>query len=251
MTRYKLTIEYDGTHTAGWQKQEGRLTIQGALENAVFAMTGERAEVVGSGRTDAGVHALAQVAHLDLGKEWDLYKLLHGLNHHMREQVLVEPCPISVIIAETAPDEFHARFSAVRRHYNYLILNRQARPAIDANRVWHVPEALDVEKMQQAANLLIGHHDFTSFRDSQCQSKSAMKTLDFIQFRREGDIVAMHIHAKSFLHHMVRNIIGTLWMVGTERMPPEQVKIILEARNRAEAGPTAPAAGLYLTRVDF
>lgn len=251
MPRYKLTVEYDGTPTVGWQRQNEGLSIQGALEDAVLAMGGERCNVVGAGRTDAGVHATAQVAHVDISKEWDLHKLLHGMNHHMWEQIAIEPCPISVINIEPVSDDFHARFSATRRYYTYLILNRQARPALDSRRVWHVPEALDVDKMQQGAEFLLGNHDFTSFRDSQCQSKSPIKTLDSIIFAHAGNMISMHVNAKSFLHHMVRNIIGTLWMVGTGRIEAEDVQKILLAKDRAQAGPTAPASGLYLTRVDY
>jgi tRNA pseudouridine38-40 synthase len=251
MPRYKLTIEYDGTRTVGWQRQNESVSVQGALENALFALTGERCEVVGAGRTDAGVHAVAQVAHVDISKEWDLHKLAQGTNHHMREQVLIDPCPISVLFAEPVGDDFHARFSATKRYYTYLMLNRPSRPTLDVYRAWHVPEMLDVAPMQTAAKLLIGTHDFTSFRDSQCQSKSPIKTLDNIQLTRQGDVVALHVHAKSFLHHMVRNITGTLWMVGTGRISPEEVQRMLGAKNRAEAGPTAPAHGLYLMKVDY
>ena len=249
--RYKLTIEYNGYGTVGWQRQQEGLSIQGALEEAVFCLTRQKLEVVGAGRTHAGVHATGQVAHVDLDKEWDLYKLLHGLNHHLRENINIEPCPISVVEVEPVSQEFHARFSAKRRFYQYVMLNRNARPALMAGKVWFVPEQLDLEAMQEAANHLIGTHDFSSFRDSLCQAKSPIKTLDSIEIIQAGQTVVTNLHALSFLHRQVRIIMGNLWQVGTGRIPVDQIKVILEAKDRTQSGPTAPSDGLYLTHVEY
>lgn len=251
MHRYKITIEYIGTHMVGWQRQPDCMSVQGALEDAVFGMTGDRVEVFGAGRTDAGVHATAQVAHFDTTKEWDPYKLMQGLNHHLYEGMPLVPCPVSVLHAEAVDQEFHSRFSATRRHYQYLIVNRPARLTLMAGRAWFVPEPLDIGKMQAAANFLTGRHDFSSFRDSQCQAKSPLKSLDYIEISRAGQMIMANLHAPSFLHHQVRIIIGTLWQAGTGRMEPEEMKAILDAKDRKVAGPTAPSDGLYLTGVDY
>lgn len=251
MQRYKLTLEYNGNNTVGWQAQQRGVSVQGALVDAVFSLSGQRVEVIGAGRTDAGVHATGQVAHVDLEKTWDSYKLMHGLNHHLRENMPMAPCPISVLHVEPVADDFSARFSATRRYYQYVILNRAARPALMAGRCWFVPEALDIEQMQQAANYLLGTHDFTSFRDSQCQAKSPIRTLDHIEIARSGELVLVNLHAQSFLHHQVRIMTGTLWQVGTGRMAADEVKRILEAKDRTQAGVTAPSDGLYLTGVDY
>ena len=235
----------------GWQRQAEAVSVQGSIIDAIFAMTGEQVDVVGAGRTDAGVHAMGQVAHFDLSKEWDLYKLLHGINHHLRENHPNDPCPISIVDVEAVDQEFHARFGATQRYYQYLILNRPARPALMAGRAWFVPEPLDLDQMQIGANHLLGTHDFSSFRDSQCQSNSPTKTLDHIEIGRMGEMVIINLHALSFLHHQVRIITGTLWQVGTGRMEAGEIKKILEEKDRTKAGITAPSDGLYFIRVDY
>jgi len=247
VNRFKLTIEYDGSHYSGWQKQPDAPSIQQVLEEAVVQFCGQHCDVVGAGRTDAGVHALGQVAHVDLPKDYDPYKVMQGLNYHM----LALAPSIAILNAEPAPDDFHARFSATRRHYRYRIVNRRARMAVDLGRAWQVGEALDVDAMQQAAQHLIGHHDFTSFRDSECQAKSPIKTLDNLSITRSGEDITITTDARSFLHHQVRNMVGTLVLVGKGRWQPEDVKTALDAKDRKQAGPTAPPDGLYLTKVEY
>ena len=254
MPRYKLTIEYDGTGTIGWQKQPDRLSIQGALESAAQQFCGSNVEIVGAGRTDAGVHAIGQVAHVDIAKEFDPFQVMQGINYYLflpDEQNQASKNRISVTHAEQVSEEFHARFSAVKRHYHYRIINRRARLGLEANRAWHVVEPLDEEAMQQAANYLLGQHDFTSFRDSECQAKSPIKTLDQLDIKRMSEMIAFTVSARSFLHHQVRIMVGTLAQVGKGRWKPEDVKVALESINRTKAGPTAPPDGLYLVKVDY
>ena len=245
MTRFKLTLEYDGGPFVGWQRQDNGPTVQAALEQAIAAFCGEQVPVFGAGRTDAGVHAAGQVAHCDIVRPTDADTLRDALNHHLR------PDPIAVIAATQVADDFHARFSATRRHYAYRILNRRAPPALTAGRVWWIARALDVDAMAAAAAELIGHHDFTSFRASECQAKSPQKTLDRLTVARADDEIHVAASARSFLHHQVRNIVGTLEQVGLGRWAPADMQSILDARDRAAAGPTAPAAGLTLTAVDY
>lgn len=245
--RYKLTLEYDGSGYSGWQKQPDAPTIQRALEQAVLQFCGEHCDVIGAGRTDAGVHATGQTAHVDLPKDYDPYKVMQGLNYHM---LATAPC-ISVLNAEPVPDDFHARFSAIRRYYRYRIINRRARLAIDLGRAWQIGDVLNTEAMQEGAAHLIGHHDFTSFRDSECQAKSPIKTLDYLQITRAGEDIFITTHARSFLHHQVRNIVGTLVLVGKGHWQAGEVKTALEAKHRTAAGPTAPPDGLYLTKVEY
>lgn len=245
MTRYKLVLEYNGGPFHGWQRQENGLTVQEVLETAVFRLSGEEAVVQGAGRTDAGVHALAQVAHVDLVKDFPADTVRDALNHHVR------PHPVSVLACEIVDDSFHARFSATGRAYLYRILNRRAGPALDAGRVWWHPQPLDANAMHDAAQLLLGHHDFTTFRASECQAKSPEKTLDVLNVSRAGEEVHIVAEARSFLHHQVRNIAGTLHLVGTGKWRPRDVQRALEARDRAQGGPTAPPDGLYLTRVRY
>ena len=247
MPRYKLTIEYDGTPYHGWQKQEHGPSVQAALEAACAQFADREVELFVAGRTDAGVHAKGQVAHVDFPQR-DPFNIREGLN-----RILI-PHPIVILKAEEVSDEFHARFDAKKRHYLYRILNRDARPTFDEKRVWHIFKPLDIEAMQAAAKYLIGHHDFTSFRSSECQSKSPMKTLDKLTVkRREKDPTQVMIKtcAKSFLHHQVRNMVGTLTLVGTGKWKPEQVKEALEAKDRAASGVKAPAHALYLMKVDY
>ncbi len=245
MPRYKLTIEYDGTGLVGWQRQANGLSVQEALETAVTSFCGERITIHGAGRTDAGVHALAQTAHLDLTRAVASEVLRSAVNHHLR------PAAISVLAAEAAPDEFDARLSATGRLYLYRILNRRAPPALERGRVWQVAPLLDVEAMREGARHLIGHHDFSTFRDSLCQAKSPLKTLDALELRRSGEEIHIEARARSFLHHQVRNMAGTLKLVGLGRWHPDDVARALAARDRRAGGPTAPPEGLYLVEIRY
>jgi tRNA pseudouridine38-40 synthase len=245
MPRYKLTIEYDGTPFSGWQIQDTALTVQGAMETAVKAMTGEEARVHGSGRTDAGVHALAQIAHCDIAKPFAPDRLRDGLNAHLR------PHPVAVLRAEIVPETFEARFSAIRRHYLYRIANTRANLALDMGRVWRVPRRLDAAAMHEAAQRLTGKHDFTTFRDTECQAKSPEKTLDQLDVAREGDAIRILTSARSFLHSQVRSMVGSLVWVGEGRWSADDLSAALAARNRAACGPVAPPEGLYLVRVEY
>ena len=246
--RYKITIEYDGTNILGWQRQIDGPSVQEYLENAVSLLQNNSKEIVqiqGAGRTDAGVHALAQVAHFDLERDIECWKLRDAINFHLREQ----NAPVVVLHVEEAPQEFNARFSAQGRGYIYKILNRRAPSILEQNRVWWVPVELDVEKMRQGAKYLLGNHDFSSFRAAACQAKSPIKTLDKIDISQQGEEIIFEVEARSFLHHQVRNIVGTLKMVGDGHLQPDDIKKILDAKDRKAAGPTAPACGLYLSKV--
>ena len=245
MPRYKLTIEYDGTPYCGWQVQPNAPSVQGALEAAVKAISDEDARVHGAGRTDAGVHALAQVAHCDIAKPFPTGRLRDGLNAHLR------PNPVGVISADIVPETFEARFSAIKRHYLYRISNRRANLALDIGRVWRVPRALDAEAMHVAAQRLLGKHDFTTFRDTECQAKSPDKTLDQLDVARDGDAILIRTSARSFLHSQVRSMVGSLVWVGEGRWSADDLAAALAARNRAACGPVAPPEGLYLVRVDY
>ena len=245
MPRYKLTIEYDGTPFSGWQIQDTAPTVQGALEAAVKAISGEDVRVHGAGRTDAGVHALGQVAHCDIAKHFAPGRLRDGLNAHLR------PNPIGVLSAEIVPETFEARFSAVKRYYRYRIRNTRANLALDVMRFWRVPRRLDAEAMHVAAQRLIGKHDFTTFRDAECQAKSPEKTLDQLDVVREGDAIDIFTSARSFLHSQVRSMVGSLVWVGEGRWRADDLSAALIARDRAACGPVAPPEGLYLVRVDY
>lgn len=245
MPRYKLILEYDGGPFCGWQRQSDDPSVQQALERAVRGFCGQEVQVVGAGRTDAGVHATAQVAHLDLAAPVAPETLRNALNHHLRPQ------PVVVLEAGAVADDFHARFSAQARHYRYAIVNRRPPLALDAGRAWQVPVPLDAEIMHEAAQSLLGRHDFTSFRSSLCQAKSPVKTLDRVTVRRTGERLEVSVCARSFLHHQVRNMVGTLKLIGEGRWPIARIETVLAARDRAAAGPTAPACGLYLVRVDY
>ena len=245
MPRYKLTIEYDGTGLVGWQLQANGLSVQEALETAVERFCGERLTVFGAGRTDAGVHALAQVAHVDLAREADPDVIRSAINHHLR------PHAISVIEAMPAPPGFDARLSARSRRYLYRILNRRAPPALERGRVWHVAPPLNPAAMQEGARHLVGHHDFSTFRDSLCQAKSPVKTLDVLDVTTDGEEIHIAARARSFLHHQVRNMAGTLKLVGLGQWCPEDVATALAARDRRAGGPTAPAEGLALVGVEY
>lgn len=245
MPRYKLILEYDGRPYNGFQYQDGLPTVQGSLEAAIKAFSGENLRVSVAGRTDTGVHATAQVAHFDLEKDWAAKVVMNAMNAHL------VPEPIAVIDAEQVGDDFDARFRATWRSYRYRILNRLAPPALDQGRVWHVKKHLDADLMHGAAQALVGHHDFTTFRDMQCQAKSPEKTLDVATVRREGEEVWLEFAARSFLHRQVRSMAGTLAEVGAGRWAPDRVKSALEARDRKACGPVAPAHGLYLTGVGY
>jgi tRNA pseudouridine38-40 synthase len=245
MPRYRLTIEYDGGPFAGWQRQENGPSVQAAIEAAIFKLSGERVTVTGAGRTDAGVHAFGQVAHFDLEKEFAADKVRDALNHH------VKPAPIAVLDVAIAAPDFHARFSATARHYFYRILCRRSPPALERGRVWHITRDLDAETMHAGAQLLIGQHDFTTFRSSECQAKSPVKTLDKLDVRRAGDEIHIEAQARSFLHNQVRSMVGSLKLVGEGKWRPREMQAALQARDRARCGPVAPPDGLYLVRVDY
>lgn len=246
MPRYRLTVEYDGAPFVGWQRQGNGQSVQAVLEGAVLAFSGERVEVAGAGRTDTGVHAEGQVAHIDLASDrFAPRAVMNAVNAYL------QPLPVAVIAVEAVPDDFHARFSATWRAYRYVIVNRSAPLALDAGRAWHIKAPLDVGAMQAGAQRLLGHHDFTSFRATHCQSKSPAKTLDLLTVSRHGQRVVVEARARSFLHHQVRNMVGTLKLVGEGKWRPDDVTAALEARDRAAAGPTAPAEGLTLVAVGY
>ncbi|MFN4282577.1 MAG: tRNA pseudouridine(38-40) synthase TruA [Alphaproteobacteria bacterium] len=245
MPRYKLTIEYDGAPFVGWQRQNNGPSVQQALEEAVEAFCQERVVVHGAGRTDAGVHALAQVAHIDIARDAPPDKVRDALNFHLK------PNPVAVLSAEVAPDDFHARFSAIGRAYLYRILARRAPPALERGRVWHLPFALDADAMHAAAQELVGRHDFSSFRSVECQADSPVKTLDALAVSRVGEEIHVTAKARSFLHNQVRIMVGTLKLVGEGKWSSRDVAKALAAAHRTKAGPTAPPDGLYLTQVRY
>jgi tRNA pseudouridine38-40 synthase len=245
MPRYKLTIEYDGAPFVGWQMQANGLSVQGVLTDAVAAFAGERASVHGAGRTDAGVHALGQVAHVDLAREWDTDTVRDALTAHLR------PHPVAVVAVERVADDFDARFSAVQRHYLYLIVNRRPDLTLERGRAWRVPKLLDAKAMHNAATRLLGKHDFTTFRDADCQAISPVKTLDRLDVHREGDTVSIEASARSFLHSQVRSMVGSLVAVGEGRWSGDDLSAALAARERSACAAVAPPDGLYLVRVDY
>ncbi|MBI3445843.1 MAG: tRNA pseudouridine(38-40) synthase TruA [Magnetospirillum sp.] len=245
MPRYRLLVEYDGTPFVGWQRQDNGDSVQAVLERAVARLCGEAVNVYAAGRTDAGVHATGQVVHVDLPKDYPADTVRNALNYHMK------PKPVAVVLAEQVSDEFHARFSATGRSYLYRILNRRAPPALEQRRVWWLPMALDVEAMNEGARRLLGHHDFSTFRASECQANSPMKTLDVLTLTRVGDEIQVVTEARSFLHHQVRNMVGTLRLVGEGKWSPDDIARALAAKDRTKGGPTAPADGLYLTGVRY
>jgi tRNA pseudouridine38-40 synthase len=245
MPRYKLIIEYDGEPFVGWQFQAAGHSVQGVLEAAVAQINGAPATVHGAGRTDAGVHALGQVAHVDLARSWDVFKLRNALNANVR------PHPVSVLAISEVGEDFHARFSATRRHYLFRILNRRSPPALDRGKVWWLPVDLDAEAMHVAAQLLVGKHDFSTFRAAQCQAQSPVKTLDRIDVARYGELIELRCDARSFLHNQVRSMVGSLRLVGEGKWRAQDLKRALEARDRARCGPVSPPDGLYLLRVDY
>ena len=245
MPRYKLVIEYDGTPFAGWQRQANAASVQQAIEEAVQRFAGEDLRIQCAGRTDAGVHATGQVAHLDLAKVWRTDTIRDALNAHLK------PLPVAILSAAEVPDSFNARMSAVKRHYRYRILNRRAPAALERNAVWHVPWTLDAAVMHEAAQVLVGRHDFTTFRASECQADSPIRTLDRLDVARDGEIIAIEASARSFLHSQVRSMVGALVQAGNGRWSIEDVRKALEARQRSACAPLAPPQGLALIGVDY
>jgi tRNA pseudouridine38-40 synthase len=243
--RYKITIEYDGSQMVGWQRQKEPNSVQQYLEEAIYNFSKENVVVHGCGRTDARVHAYAHVSHFDLDQTYPIITVINALNYYLRIAKIV------VLEAEVVDDDFHARFKAKARSYQYLVINRHSPLILEKNRAWHIISPLDEHKMQEGANFLIGKHDFSSFRAKSCQAKSPLRTLEQIKISRDNEKVSFFLKAPSFLHHMVRNIVGTLVYVGNGKLQPDDVKDILEAKNRAAAGPTAPAAGLYFLTADY
>jgi len=254
LTRYKITLEYNGQGYAGWQRQPNVLSVQQLVEEAILGFSNQNVSIVAAGRTDAGVHARGQVFHVDLkpfSKPMNGYTILKAINAYLR------PNPVSIIDVQIVDEEFHARFSATNKLYQYRIINRPGVPALERELCWHIGRSLDIEAMREGAKYLLGHHDFTSFRASECQAKSPIRTLDQLDIFAHpydtcgGTEIIIEPQARSFLHHQVRNIVGTLSLVGLGKWQPEDVKIALEAKDRVEGGPTAPASGLYLMRVDY
>jgi tRNA pseudouridine38-40 synthase len=245
MPRYKLILEYDGTPFIGWQMQESGISVQGRLTEAIQAFSGEAVIPRGAGRTDTGVHAIGQVAHLDLGKDWPAETVRNALN------ALLRPDPISVLACESAAPDFDARFSATARHYLYRIIDRRGPLALERERAWGVFKPLDAEAMDEAAKILIGHHDFTTFRSTECQAASAVKTLDRLTASRHGEIIRIEAVSRSFLHNQVRSMVGSLKLVGEGRWGQSDLAAALAARDRKRCGPVAPPHGLYLLKVDY
>ena len=243
MTRYKITLEYDGTNLIGWQQNRQGPSVQSLLMDAIEKFCGIRPDIVAAGRTDAGVHAIAMTAHFDLSDCPDANTVMRAMNFYLANS------PVSVLDCEIVPNDFNARFSCVARHYKYVVLNRSAHPVLERNRVWWVPRKLNLRAMRRAAEKLVGHHDFTSFRATQCQAKSPEKTLDVCKITRRGDKIIFEFSARSFLHHQVRNMVGTLVEIGLGK--PYDIDEIFAAHNRSAAGPTAPASGLYFIRADY
>ncbi len=245
MPRYRMTVEYDGSGYNGFQAQAGQPTVQGAIERAVLAFSGETIRLAAAGRTDTGVHATGQVVGIDLSRDWPARTVMNALNAHLMDEA------VAILDCVAAEPDWHPRFSATGRRYLYRILNRPGRPALDAGRVWHVKKPLDSTAMHATAQALVGQHDFTTFRDAQCQSDSPVKTLDLATVERTGEEVHVRFAARSFLHRQVRSMVGSLVEVGLGRWPVEGVASALDARDRSACGPVAPATGLYLTGVAY
>jgi tRNA pseudouridine38-40 synthase len=252
MPRYKITIEYDGTGLAGWQRQEEVYSVQESVERAIEGFSQEAARVQCAGRTDAGVHARGQVAHFDLEKDWDEYRVKQAINSHLRNDMrLPTRQQVVVLGCEKVADDFNARFSPKQRHYVYRIICRKEFLALEKNRAWQVPEKLDAAAMHKAAQIFVGEHDFTSFRAAACQAKSAVKTIDKISVVEVGEVIEIRVSALSFLHHQIRNFAGALRQIGNGKTTAAELKIMLIACDRTVAAPTAPAHGLYFLRVDY
>ncbi|MFQ6183264.1 tRNA pseudouridine(38-40) synthase TruA [Sinorhizobium meliloti] len=247
MPRYRLTVEYDGSDYVGWQRQDNGPSIQGAIEKAVLSLTRETVSIRGAGRTDSGVHARGQVAHLDLTREWKSYTLQNALNAHLA----LAGERVSILDVAEAPGDFDARFSAIRRHYLYRIVSRRSPLALEARRAWWVPKPLDHDAMHEAAQRLVGHHDFTTFRSAHCQATSPLRTLDRLDVTRAGELIEIRATAQSFLHNQIRSFAGSLKLVGEGKWTPGDLQTALEARDRKACGPVAPPDGLYFMRVDY
>jgi tRNA pseudouridine38-40 synthase len=248
MPRYKLTIEYDGTPYRGWQAQEGLVTVQQAIETAIAEFARHPVKVFAAGRTDAGVHALGQIAHVDLQQEWQGWKIAEAMNGLLK----LENHPVAILAVEAVEDDFDARFSATKRHYVYRIINRPANLTVDLGRAWHIKKPLDIDAMNEAAKVLIGHHDFTTFRSTDCQAKNPERTLDQLEAHRVNhQEIEIHCASRAFLHNQVRSMAGSLKLVGEGRWSRADLKLALEARDRRACGPVAPACGLYLSSVDY
>ncbi|OAP41236.1 pseudouridine synthase [Sinorhizobium glycinis] len=247
MPRYRLTVEYDGSDYVGWQRQENGPSVQGAIEKAVLSLTGETVSIRGAGRTDSGVHAMGQVAHLDLAREWKPHTLRNALNAHLT----LAAERVSILEAAEAPPEFDARFSAVRRHYLYRIISRRSPLALEARRAWWVPKTLDHAAMHEAAQHLVGHHDFTTFRSAHCQATSPLRTIDRLDVTRGGELIEIRATAQSFLHNQIRSFAGSLKLVGEGKWAPDDLKAALQARDRKACGPVAPPEGLFFMQVDY
>ncbi|WP_330169381.1 tRNA pseudouridine(38-40) synthase TruA [Bartonella grahamii] len=247
MPRFKLTLEYDGSNYAGWQRQEKLHTVQGALEQALFSFSGQQLTITTAGRTDAGVHATGQVAHVDFIKNWHTHTVRDALNAHLKKQGE----DISILHVENVPYSFDARFSAIKRHYLFKILNRRSPPALNAKRVWWLPKPLNAEAMHEAAQKLVGQHDFTTFRSAHCQAKSPIRTLERLDVQREGDEIFLYAQARSFLHHQIRSFAGSLMEVGIGRWTISDLEAALLAKDRTRCGMVAPPSGLYLTKVEY
>lgn len=243
MPRFKINLEYDGTDLIGWQENQDGPSVQSVLQDAIFKFSGEKTTVSSAGRTDAGVHAICMTAHFDLDKDWDSDTVMRAVNFYLVGK------PVSVLSCERVADDFHSRFNCVKRYYKYIVLNRSAPVVLDKNRVWWVPQKLDVEKMKSAAEKLIGKHDFTSFRAAQCQAKSPIKTLDTATITQDGDKIIFEFSARSFLHHQVRNMVGTLVEIGLGK--PYDIDEIFAQKKRGAAGVNAPASGLYFVRASY
>lgn len=245
MPRYKLLIEYEGTLYSGWQKQPQASTVQQALEDSVYKFCREKSDIIGAGRTDAGVHALGQVAHVELTQRPSCYIFRQALNYYLKEHF------IAVLCIEEVQETFHARFSAQKRRYLYRFITRSAPLTLERNRAWHVYKPLNLDAMQEGARYLLGTHDFSTFRSTECQAASPVKTLNFLDITQADDVITFFVEARSFLHHQVRNIVGTLKLVGEGKWSPQRVQDALYAKDRRAGGPTAPACGLYFHSVDY
>ncbi|GAA5104654.1 tRNA pseudouridine(38-40) synthase TruA [Bartonella jaculi] len=247
MPRFKLTLEYDGSNYAGWQRQTELRTVQGALEQAIFCFSGQQLTITTAGRTDAGVHAMGQVAHVDFEKTWHTHTVRDALNAHLQKQSE----DISILNVENVPDSFDARFSAIKRHYLFKILNRRSPPALNAKRVWWIPKPLNAEAMHEAAQKLVGQYDFTTFRSAHCQAKSPIRTLDRLDVQREGEEIFLYAQARSFLHHQIRSFAGSLMQIGIGRWTAQDLEAALHAKDRTRCAMVAPPSGLYLIQVDY
>ena len=245
MTRFRLIVEFDGGSFMGWQRQRHGPSVQQAIEEAVTAITGEQSVLHAAGRTDAGVHALAMSAHVDIAKEIGTFRLVEGLNARLR------PLPVAILAAEPVADDWHARFSCVGRRYVYRIVNRRAPLTLQAGRAWQVAVPLDAERMDAAARILVGRHDFTTFRSAQCQSESPLKTLDRLDVIRSGEVIEIHAAARSFLHHQVRSMVGCLQLVGRGKWSANDLAAALDARDRAALGYNAPPDGLFFVEAVY